>query len=742
MNKKVLAVAVMACFPLVAVHNAFAQAAPAAKDAESADPQTMEQIVVQGSFLGSGSQSAMKLDVPVRDTPFSVSSYTESFMKAIETTNVADMYNYMTGVKRAGNTGYDLTIRGFKTSGNDRNAILVDGLPGLSGRFGSPPTIGVDHIELVKGPMSVLYGQAQPGGFINLISKKPGGKQKLELDVKGTTYKGDTLGLSDSTGIDVAVDATGPIDAENKFLYRLVAQAADRDLFRTNAYEKPFFIAPSLTWNLSDSTFLTAQFEYRKIEFGYDTFLVAPARDISRVAPIRTRYQEPGDTEKEDGKTLSVNLDHTFANDIRWNTAARLVRHTDDAKGFDAVAVRANLTSLQRRARGQHNERAYDFADSNFTIPLDTGPVKHRILAGINGGKEIADLDRLQFFNGGACPGPQCLDIDIYNPVYGVVPSLDSLPRVNANTPANLNHRYTTSRSFGVYFSDLITLSEHWKATLGARRAHETQKIEERKLSGVPDQAKSSDKTLPLAGLLFQPNKQVTIYTSYSTSYVSAPATAQDVNGENPFKPENAKQFEAGVKLENLFERRLNATLGAFKIDKKDVLNTFSCTRGTCSEQIGGEQAKGLELEINARPLENWQVTFGYAYTDAKVTDSRDAAQVGARLTNSAKNSANLWSRYDIPGGFLKGLGIGVGVIFTGERTGLLPTTADRRTMPLPSYTMVDLGLYYIHDRYAFNFKVGNLFDRKYYESAGFTGDIQIVPGAPRNFSLSMRVHF
>src|SRR5690349_13346054 len=94
-------------------------------------PQATESIVVQGTFLGTGSQSATKGDTAVRDTPFTVESYTNSFMKAIETTNVADMYNYMTGVKRAGNTGYDLTIRGFKTSGTDLNAIMVDGLPGL-----------------------------------------------------------------------------------------------------------------------------------------------------------------------------------------------------------------------------------------------------------------------------------------------------------------------------------------------------------------------------------------------------------------------------------------------------------------------------------------------------------------------------------------------------------------------------------------------------------------------------------
>ena len=364
MKASAISLAVAACLPILASPSAWAQAAPPARPQEAAvAADQIESVTVQGQFLGAGSQSAMKLDVPVRDTPFSVSSYSESFMKAIETTNIADLYNYMTGVKRAGNTGYDLTIRGFKTGANDRNAILVDGLPGLSGRFGSPPTIGIDHMELVKGPMSVLYGAAQPGGFINLIGKKPKATRAVEFDVKATAYKGDTLGISDAKGLDLAVDATGPFKADDtRLLYRFIAQAADKDLFRTNAYERPVFIAPSVSWEITDATFATLALEYRKITFGYDTFLVVPARDITKIAPIRTRYQEPSDTEIEDGKTLSLNVDHTFANQIRWNTSLRMVRHTDDAKGYDAVAIRANLTSLQRRARGQHNERAYDFA--------------------------------------------------------------------------------------------------------------------------------------------------------------------------------------------------------------------------------------------------------------------------------------------------------------------------------------------------------------------------------------------
>jgi len=149
---------------MIAVVASLVVAAPAiAQTADQADAGATDDIVVTGQFIDKGAASATKLAIPVLDTPFSVDSYNSNFLKAIETTNVSDLYRYMTGELVAGNTGYDISFRGFKTSGNDRNAILTDGLPGLSVRFGSPPTVGVDHIELVKGATSVLYGQAQPG---------------------------------------------------------------------------------------------------------------------------------------------------------------------------------------------------------------------------------------------------------------------------------------------------------------------------------------------------------------------------------------------------------------------------------------------------------------------------------------------------------------------------------------------------------------------------------------------------
>jgi len=707
---------------------------------EPASAAPLESVVVSGHFLGSAAQSAMKLDVPVRDTPFAVQSYTESFMKAIETTNVGDLYNYMTGVKRAGNTGYDLTIRGFKTSGTDKNAIMVDGLPGLTGRFGSPPTIGVDHIELVKGPMSVLYGQIQPGGFVNLISKKPRATESAELDVKGTGYDGGGRAPGDARGYEVSGDMTGPIDAGHRFLFRLIGQYYHRNLFRDFAYEKSQYGAGGLTWNASDATSATLQFEHREVKNNFDVGLAAPRGSIALVAPLTTVYQEPGDYRDEHGNAVELSVNHSFTEHVSWNFAARSVQNLDDDGAFTSVGVRPDNVDLQRRARRNHIGRKYNYLDTGLKAELRTGEIEHRVLVGVNGGRDTDDEDRRQFFNGGTCPGPQCLDIDLYDPIYGRVPSFDSLPAVNSTTPRNLTHQLFTSDSVGAYVSDLLTLSEHWKAAAGVRAAHEKQEIQELRLLNVPTRTKTADKGfLPMLGLLYQPSTFWTLYTSYAESYVPAPASSIDINGLNPFKPTTGEQVEIGAKTEGLLGSRLTGTLSLFRISRKDVLNTFACPIGTCSQQVGGEQSKGIELEMNARPLTGWQLDFGYSLLDAAVSSSLDPIQVGARLPNVARNSANLWSRYDVTSGALHGLGIGVGLVYTGERAGMLPSSANPGTLQLPSYTVTDLAVYYLFSQYTVNLKVGNVFDKTYYESAGSTPLVQILPGAPRNIALEFR---
>ena len=720
-------------------------AAAAVARAEEGGPEaqaSLEEVTVSSKYLATGTSSAMKLDIPVRDTPFSVAAYTESFMQAVETTNVSDLYKYMTGIQRSGATAFDMSIRGFATSSTDRNAIMVDGLPGLVGRFASPPTISTDHVEVVRGPAAVLYGQAQPGGFVNVIPKKPSVHQAVELELKGTAYVGDKLGFNDARGYDYAFAATGPIDSGGRLLYRVIGQNNDTNTFRDYTYTRGPYLAPSLTWNITDTTSATLLTELRETRTAWDKGLVVPARNIWLVAPITTYYQQPGDIQKERGTSEELSLEQAFEQGAKLRLSARNVDEKDQSYGFDSVAVRPDLVHLSRRAAIQINTRTSTFWDANLVLPFNTGFIGHRMIAGVNGGRDTAEANRVQWFVGPA-RGPQSLDVNIYDPIYTNTPLLNSLPLGNipAPNPDPRTDRFTNSHALGAYAADLLTLSEHWKMNLGVRSAYEGQKITDRRFATFGQLQKSARKVLPFAGLLYEPTKQLTLYTSYSTSFVPATPTAIDIHGNNPFVPESSRQNELGAKSD-LLDGKLQTTLAVYRIKKDNTLSTFSCGFGQCYEQIGSQRSQGVELEINAQPLRNWQIAAGGSRQSPIVTASLDPTQVGAQLVNAARDNYHLWSRYDADGGYLNGWGIGAGVSYSGARAGNLPSTDNPAVTHLPAFAVVDLGLYYAIKACDFTFKVANLLDKHYFEATGPTPDVQLLPGAPRNLTLAIRVHF
>jgi iron complex outermembrane receptor protein len=335
------------------------------------------------------------------------------------------------------------------------------------------------------------------------------------------------------------------------------------------------------------------------------------------------------------------------------------------------------------------------------------------------------NFERVQFYNGptsgpSSLPGPGLLNIDVYDPVYGLVSPLDTYPT------GPLNDRVTTETNAGTYISDAMTLTEHWKASIGLRYTRDEQNAKAVKYAPFTSTSKSDHDLLPTAGILYQPDRNWSFYYSYASSFVAPSPTAQDVTGVNSFGPTKAHQNEVGVKAD-LVGGRLVTTVSLFNIQKTGVIESTTCNPGvggTCSQQVGGEQSKGLEWELDAHPLDNWQVIFGFAHIDATVSDSNDnksSPVLGARLTNAPLNTAHVWSRYDFTDGALRNFGFGIGVSYSSKINGSLPTNSDSRVLVLPSYVVTDVALYYqFLEKYTVTFKIGNLFDEKYYEGVPF----------------------
>ncbi len=676
------------------------------------------------AFTAASALSAMKMETPIADIPLSVQSYTESFIKAIETTNVGDLYNYTTGVARSGNTAVDFVIRGVRAS-NSGN-IQYNGLPGLAARFNSPSTVNVERIEVMKGPTSVLYGQAQPGGIINIITKKPEAERSNVIDFRGGSFFGSGTGasLGDRNKGHLSLDSTGPLTEDRKWLYRIIASYDDANDFRDNVQNKDLYIVPSVSWLGWDGAVLNMELEYRRTRTSNDSGLVAPNNDISLVAPRNVRYQEPRDYLNEDGKTLTGTLRKSFKNGVTWTANWRSVWHDDDTKTFENVGT-SGLTTVSRRDRHQVNARRYHYLDTTFDRGLSTGSIKHRLLMGYNGGYELTDFDRLQFATGAA------LNVNLYHPVYGA----------QGLAPKPGTHRYTPAWTNGIYLNDQIDLTQHWKALVGVRYDHRDSQEHELRINPYVKK-KSSEAVLPLAGLVFEPNRVLSLYTSYSTSYTPPPPGAVDAFGNNPFTPEHAQQLELGVKAA-LPNGRGEATVSYFDITKNDVLITLVAQ--AINDQIGQERSRGVEGTFTERLLDNWQVILGYAYTNSRVTKDSDPVRIGSRIPNAPRNAANLWTRYDLNSGPLKGVGIGLGLVYSGERAGTIAaSTSKLRILSLPSYFRTDLGLYWVASRYEVTALINNLLDSSYYESNLGTGttSLNIRPGSPRSATISMRVKF
>lgn len=704
------------------------EGAPLTHDVTLSPASFSEEITV--SFTGEQARTALKMEAAVRDIPLTVKSYTNSFVKALDVKTVNEMYTYMNGINRTGDGVFDTSIRGF-TGSQEANNMQMNGMPGFAARMSAPSISNVERIEVLKGPASVLYGRATPGGLVNIITKRPQVERQHLIDLRGGSFGGGNgPDLGEENSYRVAADLTGPLGTSSKVLYRLIASYDDSRSFRNFVNDKDLIVAPSLSFNLSAGTILTLEGEYRDLDKSLDQGLIAPQNDINFVAPINVRYQEPGDNELDKGTALAAYLTKGFSGGLALNATWRSVFHEDRRRGLENNRVETDNRRVRRRDRDQLNTREYHFLDSTLTKAAKTGSVSHNLLLGFGGGYENRDFDRLRFGNLG-------FFIDLYNPVYG-----------RAVLPANPNpgfHRVTDLWSVNVYVQDRVDFSEKWKGLFALRYDRLDTDIKELRL-GDPPKSRTDDAFVPTVGLVFQPDNRWSLYGSYATSFEPQAITAVDVNGQNPFDPEEGRQFEAGAKAE-FANGKAETTLALFHIVKDNVLVDIG---GGASEQTGQERSRGFELDIRYQPVAHVQTIFGYTYTDAAVTEDKRPDRVGAQLINSAKHAFNVWARYDLVSGSAKGLGFGVGLIFRDYRPGSFPSQVVRtgepipgqpiaaRVLDLPRYFRADAGLYYVKSRYELTLRINNVFDELYYESA--FNLIQVRAGRPREATLSLRV--
>jgi iron complex outermembrane recepter protein len=689
---------------------AIASGPPAAPDTTQpgVDPEDgEEELVVTGEqetgYSTTNATAATKTDTPLRDIPQSIQVVPRQVIEDQKITDIIDAAKNVSGViNRAGFGGVadDYNIRGFDNFDKLRDGFVSS--------FSEVAPNNIERVEVLKGPASVLYGQFEPGGIINYVTKQP-------LD---QPYYAADLTVGSYAFYEPSFDISGPLTQDKRLKYRLNASYRNSGSFVDFVDREVVQIAPTLTYQIAKNTKLNFSYEYiRSDGTFYDGLPVDP---VLFQLPRDRFIGEPSNFLKQETNTINLTLDHKFSKnwEIRSGFSAQLFNLNMSA--FRPSSVEPDGQTLNRFFQA---DILYDF--NTYTFQTDvmgrfkTGPIQHQILFGINLQRQTFDDYQLY------ATAPS---IDLFNPVY------------DASTPTVFDDGPLRSKSLrntvGLYLQDQITLLPNLKLLVGGRYDFITQTnkdvffdIDGVTPLGPPETSTNNSQAFsPRVGLVYQPIEPVSLYASFSQSFV--PSFSRDRNNDF-LPPSRGTQYEVGVRAEFL-DRKVTANLAAYEITKTNVAVTDPLDPAF-SIATGEVKSRGIEFDISGEPLPGWNIIASAYLNDAFVSKDTDPANVGQRFINAPSQGASLWSTYEIQKGPAKGLGFGAGVFFVGDREVELPNT-----FVLPSYVRVDATIFYRRKNWRVGLNFKNLFDKTYYEYQG----VGIQVGDPFTILGTVSVEF
>lgn len=654
-----------------------------------------EEIVVTGTgqrgYRVPNTTTGSRTDTPIRDLPFSVQVVPQELLQDRQIESLNEALRTVAGVT-PDNPSYSafegFTIRGFTGRNIIRNGLRDD--TNITNRVAVP---NIQQIEVLKGPAGALFSQGGPGGTVNIVTKKPLSTPRYTIE--GTFGNFDTY-----SGF---VDFTGPLNDSKTLLYRFIAGASSTGTFIDFFDRRSFLIAPSLTWQISPATRLTFEGEYTGSQQPNARGLPAKGTVLPNIngrLPRNRFIGEPDDNLDENDRyavRLGYTLEHNFSSNWQLRNAFRATFQNVPQNSLFPSNLLADERTLERGLFSTGNQSQDNYIlDTSVVGNFRTGSISHKLLFGVDLNRDIYASGSRQFI----------LDpIDIFNPVYGS----------RRTFVADFPREPLTTDSLGIYIQDQIDLLPNVKLLLGGRFDIVSQKFD---FADGSESFQQDEAFSPRVGLVYQPTDFLSLYGSYSRSFLQSVGTAFD---RTLFEPERGTQYEVGIKADWL-DRRLSTTLAFYQINRSNVL-TADLINPNFSIQTGEQRSRGIELDIVGEILPGWKITAGYAYTDAEITEDNTFA-IGNRINNVPEHAVSLWTTYEIQTGSLRGLGFGVGIFYVGERQGDLDNSFQ-----VPSYTRTDASVFYRRDNFRIGLNLENLFDVEYFEAA--ESPLRVYYGAP-----------
>ncbi|XQW84529.1 TonB-dependent siderophore receptor [Thalassotalea piscium] len=667
--------------------------APAQSNTIEEQNENIEKIEVKSQW------QPYRGNVPLSKTPQAVVSINANDLEYSGITRFQEALDFSSSVVRQNTSGgmWDsFAIRGFAGDENNAAGYLVNGFNVGRGYNGRRSTSNIEIIEVMKGPGSALYGQGEPGGTINIITKKP------KFDEEG--YVQASVGNFNTRQAEF--DYTNALN--NEVAFRLNGAYEDSDSYRDIVNLKALNIHPSLLWNISDQTSLNYEMEIIDQDKVFDRgiFVLNNDFDATDSADYYGDVKDGPHTVKALGHQVS--LKHSINNN--WHLLAGLSYRDSSFKGQSSDAElssgRQLLFNDPNSLSRQRRERDYQAEDLTTRLELSGETsffdFKNNLLLGIDYYDFHVDtkLNRWRTAWGSG------------DPTYSINPNNPNYDQVQPQTSIQTNQK-EDQKAAGLYFQDQIELTNETRLLVGVRFDKFKQDIYDYTRTRAQEQDKSS--VSPRIGFIHQLNDIVSVYTNYAEGF--RPNPGLDSNG-NAFEPEESQSFEVGVKWQNT-EGDFLGSFAVYDSEKSNILtadpvnNDFSATLGEATSQ-------GVELEMTYLVTNSTRIDLSYSYTDAKTanetTNSDWGVSIpkGSRLINIAEHMGYISLKHDTRL-LNKETFLGATLTYTGDRLG---ETIDPNYI-LPSYTLVNLfASMQLNEQLTIKIDINNLLDKAYFASS------------------------
>ena len=682
----------------------------------SKSKQELKEVVISGiknQYQVQNSSSSTRMDIPLLSTPQSVQIVSTQAIKDRQAFTLNEIAGTFTGMK-ANNGNGSFNMRGFTAySPTDASFLLYNGIRGNLFLWSQQPLLyNVESVELLRGPSGALFSEGAPGGVVNFITKKPMAQSRygMELSLGSWNFRRASL------------DLTGPLSADKKLLYRAIIGYDKSKSFRDGQNKENIFIAPSLTYLFSDRTDLNLEinYAYQKTVQQYDNGTFIRTRPDGtfdfNYYPDHLTVQSPTDYGKTHNASATLTFNHRFNDRLKMTAVQRLVNNILDYTDHIPVGKIKN-DSISRGYQDWETNRFSLQTTAYLTYETKTGPLKHQLTGGADYNRYGWTKNDYQY--------KAASRISIFNPDYSNDPPAASVEAEESDD----NKRITNL--IGLYLQDQISFSTQLKALLSLR--YDSYNAKETPLS-IRDNKQGDELQasglIPRIGMVYLPAENMSVYATYLKSF--NPQTSNNVLSGGPFPTRKATQYEIGYKGD-FFNRQLSTNVSLYQINYANILAPAPTEQNSHRQAaIDGTRSRGFEFTA-VGTIQNFNIIAGYAYNEHLILSTSAFGKKGDRFNNAPKHMVNLWLKYNVNTGLVKGLGIAGGLRYVSDQVGLI----SNQNFLFPEYTVLDAAINYRKGRYNLQFNAYNLTDKHYFTGSR-SGTVTGGLGDPFNYRIGL----